>query len=70
MFIVAVIESTGGDDGIRDRGLVESAYNSAFQGFGDVEFHVTAEEKASRLGYGLAKNHWILALSMSSCFRF
>lgn len=53
----SVIASTGGDDGIRDRGLVESAYNSAFHGFGEVEFYVTTEEKASRLGYGLVKNH-------------
>lgn len=52
----SIIASTGGDDGIRDRGLVESAYNAAFQGFGEVEFYVNAEEKASRLGYGLVKN--------------
>ena len=29
-----VITSTGGDSGIRDKGLVESAYYSAFQRFG------------------------------------
>lgn len=36
----AVIKSTGGEDGVRDRGLVESAYNSAFQGFGDEEIEL------------------------------
>ena len=52
-----VITSTGGDSGVRDRGLVESAYYSAFQSFGGVDLFETLEEKASRIGFGLAKNH-------------
>ena len=52
-----VITSTGGDSGVRDRGLVESAYYSAFQRFGGVDLFETLEEKASRIGFGLAKNH-------------
>lgn len=53
----SVIADSGGDDGIRDEGLIESAYNATFQGFGDIEFYETVEEKATRIGYGLAKNH-------------
>lgn len=52
-----VITSTGGDSGIRDQGLVESAYYSAFQRFGGVDLFETLEEKASRIGFGLTKNH-------------
>ena len=52
-----VITSTGGDSGVRDRGLVESAYYSAFQRFSGVDLFETLEEKASRIGFGLAKNH-------------
>ena len=52
-----VITSTGGDSGVRDRCLVESAYYSAFQSFGGVDLFETLEEKASRIGFGLAKNH-------------
>ena len=52
-----VITSTGGDSGVRDRGLVESAYYSAFQRFGGVDLFETLEEKASRIGFGSAKNH-------------
>ena len=52
-----VITSNGGDSGVRDRGLVESAYYSAFQRFDGVDLFETLEEKASRIGFGLAKNH-------------
>ena len=52
-----VITSTGGDSGVRDRGLVESAYYSAFQRFSGVDLFETLEEKASRIGFGLAKKH-------------
>ena len=38
-----VITSTGGDSGIRDKGLVESAYYSAFQRFGGVDLFETLE---------------------------
>ena len=51
------IEEFGGEDGIRDQNLIESAYYAAFQGFGDKEFYPTPEEKAARLGFGLAVNH-------------
>lgn len=54
------IEKYGGDYGIRDNGLIESAYNSIFQGFGDTEFYPTIEEKAARLGFGIAINHGFL----------
>lgn len=52
-----VITSTGGDSGVKDRGLVESAYYSAFQSFDGIDLFKTLEEKASRIGFGLAKNH-------------
>ena len=52
-----VITSTGGDSGVRDHGLVESAYYSAFQSFDGIDLFKTLEEKASRIGFGLAKNH-------------
>lgn len=51
------LEEFGGEDGVRDSNLIESAYYSAFQGFGDNEFYQTPEEKAARLGFGLAVNH-------------
>lgn len=52
-----VIASTGGDSGVRDRSLVESAYYAAFQSFDGRDLFETLEEKASRIGFGLAKNH-------------
>ncbi len=52
-----VITSTGGDSGVRDRSLVESAYYSAFQSFDGIDLFKTLEDKASRIGFGLAKNH-------------
>lgn len=52
-----IAQSTGGSLDIRDEGLLESALENAFSGFGDVEFYPTKEEKAARLGYSLISNH-------------
>ena len=50
-------EATGGSVGVRDEGLLDSALESAFSGFGDQEFYPTKEEKGARLGYALMSNH-------------
>ena len=50
-------EESGGSVGLRDEGLLDSALESAFAGFGDKEFYPTKEEKAARLGYALISNH-------------
>lgn len=50
-------QATGGSIGVRDEGLLESALEAAFSGFGGVEFYPTKEEKAARLGYNLISNH-------------
>lgn len=50
-------EATGGSIGIRDEGLLDSALEGAFAGFGDTEFYPSKEEKGARLGYTLISNH-------------
>lgn len=50
-------EATGGSVGVRDEGLLDSALEGAFVGFGDTEFFPTKEEKGARLGYTLISNH-------------
>lgn len=52
-----LLEETGGSDGIRDEGLLDSALNAPFQGFGDTDVFPSIQQKAARLGYGLVKNH-------------
>lgn len=52
-----IAEETGGSIGVRDEGLLESALESAFSGFGGKEFYPTKEEKGARLGYSLISNH-------------
>ena len=52
-----LVMKTGGSDGIRDEGLLESALNAPFQSFGGQDVYTTIYEKAARLGYGLAQNH-------------
>ena len=52
-----LIDQTGGTDGIRDDGLLESAVLAPYQTFDGKELHPTVAEKAARLGYGLIKNH-------------
>lgn len=48
---------TGGIDGLRDKGLLESAVYSAMSSFADKEAYPTTEEKAARLMYSLVSNH-------------
>ena len=50
-------EATGGSVGVRDEGLLDSALEAAFAGFGDREFYPSKEEKGARLGYTLISNH-------------
>lgn len=51
------VRRSGGSDGIRDMGLLESAVNAPFQSFGGYDVYPTIYEKAARLGFGLAQNH-------------
>jgi death-on-curing protein len=52
-----LIQETGGSDGLRDEGLLESALEAPFQSYGDQDLFPTVQAKAARLGYGLIKNH-------------
>jgi len=52
-----IAQETGGSIGVRDEGLLESALETAFAGFGDQEFYPSKEEKGARLGYSLISNH-------------
>lgn len=52
-----LIKETGGCDGIRDNGLLDSALESPFQSFGEVELYPSIQSKAARLCYGLVRNH-------------
>ena len=49
-----LIQETGGIDGIRDDGLLDSALNSPFQSFDGEDIYKTIQAKAARLG--LASN--------------
>ncbi len=52
-----IAQETGGSIGVRDEGLLESALENAFSGFGGEGFYPTKEEKGARLGYSLISNH-------------
>lgn len=52
-----LIRETGGTDGIRDEGLLDSALNTPFQSFGGTDSFPSIQQKAVRLGFGLVKNH-------------
>ena len=69
-----LIRETGGSDGLRDEGLLDSALSAPFQGFGDVDDFPSLQQKGARLGYGLICNHALLtetsvsAHTLCSCF--
>lgn len=52
-----LIAKTGGLDGLRDRGLLESAVYSATSSFDEVEQYPSTEEKSARLAYAIINNH-------------
>lgn len=52
-----LIQETGGTDGIRDEGLLESVLATPFQSFLGTDIFPSLQQKAARLGYGLVKNH-------------
>ena len=52
-----VAQESGGDPGLRDEALLESALAAAFQTFGGKDLHPTKEEKAAALGHALISNH-------------
>ena len=58
MLLHTLISSeTGGDPGIRDISLLESALESAYATFDGVELYPTLQEKGARIGYSLISNH-------------
>lgn len=52
-----LVEQTGGEGGIRDAGLLESALEACYATFDGKELFPTKEEKAARLCTGLVSNH-------------
>lgn len=52
-----LIKHTGGSDGIKDEGLLDSALNAPFQTFGGEDVYKTIQVKAAKLGYFLINNH-------------
>ena len=50
-------EATGGDVGLRDEALLESAIETIYSTFDGVELYPSKEEKAAKLGYSLISNH-------------
>ena len=52
-----LINATGGIDGIRNEGLLDSALQAPFQVFGGEELYSSVPRKAGRLCYGLIQNH-------------
>lgn len=60
MLHTQLINATGGCDGIRDEGLLDSALENPFQTFAEEELYPSIQSKAARLCYGLVKNHAML----------
>lgn len=52
-----VIQTSGGTQGIRDQGLLESAIAQPQMTFGGEDLHSSVIEKASALGFSLIMNH-------------
>ena len=53
----ALVAQTGGAEGIRDLGALESSLAQSRATFGGDDLYPTQIDKAAALGYGLAMNH-------------
>jgi len=53
----AILESSGGEQGIRDLGALESALAQPRASFGGTDLHASLHAKAAALGFSLALNH-------------
>jgi len=53
----AILAATGGADGIRDLGALESALAQPKATFGGTDLYPSIVDKASALAFGLAMNH-------------
>ncbi len=52
-----ITQETGGNCGIRDMALLDSALESIYSTFDGKELYPTKAEKGARLGYSLISNH-------------
>lgn len=52
-----LIAETGGLDGLRDEGLLDSALSTAFQTFDGQALYPSVHQQAARLCYALVQNH-------------
>ena len=52
-----LLDAHGGDTGIRDESLLDSALVSPFQIFNEQSLFPSIHQKAARMGFGLIKNH-------------
>jgi death-on-curing protein len=52
-----LIQETGGSEGIRDDGLLDSALNAPFQTFDGEDVYKTVQAKAAKLAFFLINNH-------------
>jgi death-on-curing protein len=52
-----ITQETGGDPGLRDIGLLDSALESAYATFDGVDLYPSKAEKAARIGFSLISNH-------------
>ncbi|MEW9701872.1 type II toxin-antitoxin system death-on-curing family toxin [Paenibacillus sp. SI8] len=52
-----IVKATGGSDGIRDLGLIESALNKAFATFDGHDLYEGILKKISVLSFSIIKNH-------------
>lgn len=52
-----LIKRTGGEDGLRDKGILESALFHAYATFDGEDLYPTIEEKAARQMFALISNH-------------
>ena len=52
-----IAQESGGEVGVRDEGLLESALESAFATFDGKDLYPSKEEKGARIGFSLISNH-------------
>jgi death on curing protein len=52
-----IINNTGGANGLRDEGMLESALANAYQTFGGEDLYPSVTAKIARITFGIIRNH-------------
>ena len=60
-----LVKETGGSEGLRDEGLLDSALNAPFASFGGADVYPSRQQKAARLCFSITRRSVLIILHIA-----